>query len=139
MMADRISGLVLLLAALAMIFLVIPASVETGERGMIRPSTLPLALCWLIALCGGWLVVRPGGHDAPPPHQFARAAAHVALLVGGVAAMGRFGFVMVAPVLALAIMLLIGERRPGWLVLGGLLLPALIWVFVVLVLGRPLL
>ena len=52
--------------------------------------------------------------------------------------MASFGFVLVAPVLAFAIMVLIGERRPGWLVTGALVMPAMIWVFVVQILGRPL-
>lgn len=138
-MADRLSGLVVLLAALAMIFVIIPAHVETAQDGVIQPATLPNALSWLMVVCGLWLVVRPGDMAAPPPHQLLRAAAHVLLLVAGVAAMANFGFVFVAPLLSLAIMLLIGERRPGWLVLGALVMPATIWVFVVQILGRPLL
>ncbi|HCV88518.1 MAG TPA: hypothetical protein DGU02_04965 [Alphaproteobacteria bacterium] len=136
--ADRISGLVVLLAALAMIFVVIPAYVETAVDGVLQPATLPKALCWLLVACGAWLVVRPGDASAPPSHQLRRAATHIGLLAGGVMAMASFGFVLVAPVLAFAIMVLIGERRPGWLVTGALVMPAMIWVFVVQILGRPL-
>jgi len=49
-----------------------------------------------------------------------------------------FGFVYVGPALALAIMLMIGERRPIWLVAGFVAMPALIWFLVVQVLGRAL-
>ena len=155
-MADRLSGMVVLLAALAMIFVIIPAHVETAEGGVIQPATFPYALCWLLAACGAWLAMRPqgqegrsevdrGGHDAPSIVQYVqyvqygRAAVHAVLLAAGVAAMGRLGFIVVAPFLALAIMLLIGERRPGWLALGAGAVPAMVWVFVVQILGRPLL
>ncbi|MGC6453262.1 MAG: tripartite tricarboxylate transporter TctB family protein [Candidatus Puniceispirillaceae bacterium] len=165
-MVDRLSGMIVLLVALAMIFVVIPAHVETAEGGVIQPATFPYALCWLLAACGAWLLVIPGtqegpadrgedrdghdvegvadrgGHDAPSLVQYVqygRASVHVALLAAGVAAMGRFGFIVVAPFLALAIMLLIGERRPGWLALGAGAVPAMVWVFVVQILGRPLL
>jgi len=139
MMADRMSGLVVLAAALVMIFVIIPAHVETAEGGVIQPATLPKALCWLMVAGGAWLVARPGDSPMPPSRQLLRAAAHVVLLAGGVAAMASFGFALVAPLMALAMMLLIGERRFSWLGVGALLMPALIWAFVAHILGRPLL
>ena len=87
MKADRISGLAVLLAGLAMIFAIIPAYVETAEDGVIQPATLPYALCCLITACGAWLVVRPGDTSPPPAHELRRAAMHAGLLAGGVAAM----------------------------------------------------
>ena len=57
---------------------------------------------------------------------------------GGLFAMSRFGFAIVSPFLALAIMLIFGERRPIWLALGGLGMPAVIWLLVVQILERPL-
>lgn len=139
MKADRISGLVVLLASLAMLFWIIPAYVETTEDGVIQPAALPNALCWLMAVCGIWIIIRPGEAQLPPGHQFRRVALHLGLLLGGLAAMAQFGFILVAPPLALAIMLLIGERRAGWLATGALVIPTTIWVFVVQILGRPLL
>jgi len=138
MTADRMSGLVFFLAAVVMLLWVIPAQVETAEDGVIQPGTLPSALCWLIMVCGAWLVIRPGEASLPPGDQVFRAAVHMGVLVGGVMTMASFGFVRVAPILALATMLLIGERRPLWLAAGALALPAMIWVFVVQILGRPL-
>ena len=138
MKVDRLPGLVVFLAALAMILWIIPAHVETAEDGMIQPATLPNALCWLMAAGGAWLVIRPGEASAPPSRQLLRALMHVAVFSGGVAAMAKFGFALAAPPLALAIMVLIGERRAGWLVVGALAMPAAIWVFVVQILGRSL-
>ena len=78
----------------------------------------------------------PATHPRRPPISF---AARRCMPGCGVAAMAGVGFALVAPVLALAIMLLIGERRPWWLAVGALAMPAMIWVFVVQILGRPLL
>jgi putative tricarboxylic transport membrane protein len=52
--------------------------------------------------------------------------------------MSRFGFVYVAPGLALVVMLFIGERRPVWLLSGIIAAPALIWLIVEQLLERPL-
>jgi putative tricarboxylic transport membrane protein len=52
--------------------------------------------------------------------------------------MQRFGFFYIAPVLALAVMLFIGERRPWWLLTGVIAAPALIWLIVEKLLERPL-
>ena len=64
---------------------------------------------------------------------------YLAVIAAGLFVMSFFGFVIVAPLLALAIMLLFGERRPLWLALGSLAMPAVIWFLVVQVLGRALL
>ena len=56
----------------------------------------------------------------------------------GLVVMSWFGFVYVAPVLALIIMLMIGERRPFWLIAGVAAMPAAIWVLVAVVLERAL-
>ncbi len=53
-------------------------------------------------------------------------------------AISRFGFVVASAFLALAIMLIFGERRPVWLALGSVGMPAAIWFLVVQVLERPL-
>ena len=52
--------------------------------------------------------------------------------------MSQFGFMLVAPALALALMWLSGERRWRWYAIGAGLVPAAIWVFVVQILGRQL-
>jgi putative tricarboxylic transport membrane protein len=67
-----------------------------------------------------------------------RAGAFLAYAAVMVWAMGRFGFVWVAPPAMLALMLLLGERRLAWLGLGALAVPALVWTCVVVLLGRTL-
>ena len=160
--ADRISGLVFLLAGLAMIFGVIPAEVEAVEGGNIAPSTLPIVMSAIMAFGGGVLLVRPHTPPEPPPEsppesppapparqetvqqhlppwrQLLRGLGIVLLLALALAAMSQFGCMLVAPALALALMWLSGERRWRWYAIGAGLVPAAIWVFVVQILGRQL-
>lgn len=136
--ADRLSGAFCLLFGLAMYFAVIPVYVETAEGGNIAPETLPNLLSIVIAACGGWLVLKPTDHALHRPEQFARAALYGGVLALGIYAMSLWGFVVVAPVLALVLMGVIGERRPIWLGLGVLGMPAMIWAFVTLALDRAL-
>ena len=63
---------------------------------------------------------------------------YLTVMALGLFAMSHFGFVIVAPFLALAIMLLFGERRPFWLALGCVGMPAIIWLLVVQILERSL-
>lgn len=135
---DRLSGAFFLLFGLAMYFLVIPGNVEYVEGGNIAPGTMPDIISIIIAVCGGLLVFRPTTHSAPDLRFFAVSAMYVGLLAAGIYAMSLFGFAYVAPLLALAIMLMIGERRPLWLIAGVVLMPAAIWFLVTQVLERAL-
>lgn len=143
MSADRISGLVFLVMAVVMLTAIIPEFVETAEGGVIQPATLPALLSWVMAGCGVWMVLRPSrseaGFRAPPARQMRAAGLYALVLCGGVVLIGKVGFLLVAPFLALAIMMMIGERRWAWLGAGVVAVPAAIWVFVALLLGRPLL
>lgn len=156
--ADRISGLVFLLAGLAMIFGVIPAEVEAVEGGNIAPSTLPIVMSAIMVFGGGVLLVRPHSPPEPQPEsppapparqetvqqhlppwrQLLRGLGIVLLLALALATMSQFGFMLVAPALAMTLMWLSGERRWRWYAIGAGLVPAAIWVFVVQILGRQL-
>lgn len=142
MPADRISGLVFLVLGVVMLTIIIPEFVETAEGGVMQPATLPALLSWVMAGCGAWMVLRPSGFDShlhlPAGASVRSAALYAAVLGGAVLLMGELGFLFVAPGLALVIMLMIGERRWGWLGAGVVAVPAAIWAFALL-LGRPLL
>lgn len=135
---DRLTGAFFLLFGLAMFFFVIPEYVEEVESGNLSPKTMPNVVSWIIAICGGFLVLRPTTHHAPDARFFLKAATYVALLAAAIYAMTLVGFMYVAPVLALILMLMIGERRPLWLGLGVVAIPAAIWVLVTQLLERAL-
>ena len=136
--ADRVSGAFFLLFGLAAYFLVIPAYVEQAEGGNIAPDTLPNAVAIVIAACGFLLVVRPTPQRLPDWRYFAVTGAYVLVLAVAIYAMSWVGFIYVAPCLALAVMVMLGERRPLWLAFGAAGMPALIWVFVTIILDRAL-
>lgn len=138
MKADRVSGAFFLLFGLAMYFFVIPNYVETVDGGNLAPNTLPNIISLVIAVCGGWLVLKPTSQQLRDPRQLALTAMYVALLAAGIYAMSWFGFEYVAPVLAAALMWLIGERRPMWLAGGVVIMPIIIWFIVTYALGRAL-
>ncbi len=136
--ADRVSGAFFLLFGLAMYFLVIPNYVEAVEGGNIAPKTLPNTISLVLAACGAVLVLKPTAQQLRDPRQIALTGLYVAILAAGIYAMSLFGFEYVAPVLAAAIMWLIGERRPGWLAGGIVIMPLIIWFIVTYALGRAL-
>lgn len=136
--ADRLSGGLFLLFGLALFFAVIPAQTEAVDSGNLAPATLPRILAVVIGACGAALLFKPTAHRTQGRMRMALAGLYAGLLALGIYAMSFVGFVYVAPPLALAIMWLIGERRPLWLVAGVALMPAVIWFLVTQALGRAL-
>lgn len=136
--ADRVSGAFFLLLGLALFFLIIPAQVETPDGGNLAPETVPKYIAIVIAVCGALMVIKPTEHQTQDLRAFMLTGAYTGVLAIGIYAMSLFGFEYVAPVLSLAIMLMIGERRPLWLVAGVIVMPLLIWFLVTYPLGRSL-
>lgn len=136
--ADRVSGAFFLLLGLAMYFYVIPNYVEVVDEGNIAPATMPNIISVILAVSGAVLMLKPTDFQVRSPNLMAKTGLYVALLAGGIYAMSVFGFEYVAPILALAIMWLIGERRPHWLALGVIGMPVIIWFLVTQALGRSL-
>lgn len=136
--ADRLSGTFFLLFGLGMYFVVNPNFIEEVQGGNITPRALPDVVSIVIAACGGFLALKPTPHQVRDPRMMARTGLYVAVLAAGIYAMSHFGFEIVAPLLAFAIMWLIGERRSLWLVFGVAGMPLIIWYLVSEVLGRAL-
>ena len=138
MSADRASGALFMIFGLAMVFYIVPTYVEPVEGGNLSPDTLPRAYSVALALFGAILVIRPGQHETQDVTYFVRAAIFTAILAASVYAMTWVGFLPVAPVLALILMLMVGERRPLWLLAGVVGVPATIWLLVTQLLDRTL-
>ena len=136
--ADRASGLFFVLFGLVLYFAIIPTFVEQVEGGWVYPNTIPNAVAIILVVCGALLSLRPTNHHLQEVSEFVKVAIYFGFLLIGLLVMGRFGFVFTAPLIALIIMLMIGERRPFWLTMGVVVLPASIWVLVVQVLDRAL-
>ena len=136
--ADRIAGLIVATFGLVLLFVIFPIAIEDIDDGSIRPDTLPNALAGFLVACGILLALKPGESTSRDPRELMMVLLYLAVMALGLFAMSDFGFVIVAPFLALTIMMLFGERRLGWLALGCVGMPAAIWFLVAHVLERPL-
>jgi putative tricarboxylic transport membrane protein len=135
---DRLSGLAVALFGLALLVFIIPGQVETVDYGWVRPKTVPNAMAVALIVLGLMQTVFAKDGTAWQARAALRALGYLAATTLAVWSMGRFGFVVVAPVMMLVLMLLIGERRPLWLGLGVLAVPAVVWLTVVRLLDRTL-
>ena len=135
---DRAAGLVVAGFGVLLLLAVVPGQVEAVDYGWVRPETLPNALAMALIVLGVLQVVLAGGGASVDLAAAGRAGFYLGFATLFVWAMSRLGFVWVAPPAMLVLMLLIGERRPLWLGLGALALPAVVWWGVVVLLGRTL-
>ncbi|NSY40385.1 tripartite tricarboxylate transporter TctB family protein [Leisingera sp. ANG59] len=123
---------------LTFLFLVMPQQVETVSYGRVVPSTLPGALLWIITIAAAVQMVTLKDDADFNTVVVIRAVGLLALMVAAVWSMDRLYFEYVAPVLALILMLFMGERRWYWLLLGGVAIPLGIWLLVERILDRTL-
>lgn len=139
MTLHRLTGVFFVIFAVAMIWGVIPAQTESVyPDGSIPPEVLPMFYAAMIGLFGTALACQRAEATALDLRQGAKTAGFFLLALVGVLAMQHFGFLLAAPVLALVLLWLVGERRPLWLALGGLGGPLLIWTVFEVLLGRLL-
>lgn len=138
MATDRWLGLFFAGFAVLLYAVIVPWQADAVGYGFLRPRTMPRIAAVVIGVCGLILMIRPPGDARPGRFRWGRAALFAGVLVAGLWAMSHLGFLLVAPPLALAVMLLAQERRPLWLVLGAAGVPALIWFAVAVLLDRPL-
>ncbi len=138
MSANRLSGLFVSLFGLALFFIVIPFDTEAVDYGWVRPATVPSAAAVVLTIAGAVLAIAPSGTTDLSRREFGRAGIYLALAASAVFLLQHLDFLIVAPAFALILMLLIGERRPLWLILGAGAGPGLIWFAATQLLGRPL-
>lgn len=138
MTLNRISGFVVLAIGLILLFWIIPLHTETVEEAWLRPSTLPDITAVVAIIASIFQIVFASGTVQFEARPALRAGLFFALSVLGLVLMHFLGFLVGAPVLVAVLMLLVGERRPLWLVAGIVLVPLAMWCSVVLLLGRPL-
>ncbi|MEQ9331174.1 tripartite tricarboxylate transporter TctB family protein [Thalassobaculum sp.] len=138
MTLDRLSGLAVAGLGLALLLFVIPDQVEAVDYGWVRPETLPSLAAAALLLLGLMQAATGRGGGGLDRRATARALLYLCYTAAAVWAMGRLGFVWVAPVMVLALMLWLGERRPLWLAVGAGAVPAAVWVVVAGLLGRGL-
>jgi putative tricarboxylic transport membrane protein len=138
MTLNRLSGLFVAMFGLVVYFWVIPGHTEVDESGWLKPATLP-NICMIIIIMAGIVhFVFPKGKAEFDLIFSRRVGLFFVLGILGLILMHLIGFILAAPVIVLVIMILVGERRPLWLVSGIILLPATLWFCIDFLLNRPL-
>ncbi len=134
----RITGLAVAGFAAAMWVWIIPWQVDSASYGWMRPRTLPSICVAGLGAAGLLLVMFPGGATDIAPRKHLKAAGLLVLAAAALWAMGRWGFVWTAPVLAAALVVALRERRPVWIAATVITVPLGIWLAVEQLLGRNL-
>ncbi len=137
MTANRISGLAVAAFGLLLLWLVIPANTESADYGM-QPSTIPNLCAGALLLFGLAQAAFPAGAVKIAGREHLRVAMFAATAFLALWGMSVLGFVVAAPLFALAVMLLVGERRPIWIAAGVVAVPGIIWLVAVPLLDRTL-
>lgn len=135
---DRWSGVFFILVGLLLNFVIIPGQTEQVGYGWTQPDTLPKAMAVAIMFGGFLTVLKPVDTGVMQPRTMLRTVMFATIIAAGIVITNRFGFVMTAPFIALAVMLAAYERRLVWLISACLLVPAALWVTVMILLERPL-
>lgn len=143
--ANLVSGAVLILFAIVMLWLVIPAQIEEGPQGMMSPRLVPQMMVWLILGLSVLLVLSNLSRTAQDdPKPFTRDEIVAFVRIGGVFAVSlalflSIGVLPAVVVLILGSLLALGERRPVILVLMPLCLIGGAYILFYRVLGTAIL
>lgn len=138
MTTNRLCAISMLLFAAAMIFYVIPTQTEVVDYGWVKPDSLPKIACYSIAVIAFLQLFFDRSKVEFDLQELLKSLFFLSLGLLSLYAMSHFGFIVVAPVLALLIMLIVGEKRPLWLFSGVVLVPSCIWLIIVALLERQL-
>lgn len=138
MNADRVSGMVIMLFSLILIYIVIPIGVESIESDGLAPTTFPVLLSWGLFIVGSIQLIVSKKSDVVFPSGLIRIAFICICFFTAIYCAFIYGFIYISPVLALIMMLFMNERRILWLLLGTIFVPLAIWFCIDIVLGREL-
>jgi len=118
--------------------MIIPAHTEIVDYGWMRPQSIPNACAILFVFLGIVQIAFPTGATSVGFSELMRVSLFAIATMCALWAMERYGFLTITPIFVGALMLLVGERRIGWLLGGVVVLPLTIWLTVVLLLDRTL-
>lgn len=136
-MQNRMSGVLVSLFGIVLLFYIIPKQTETIEYGWLKAATLPSIAAVIITLSGLLHAVFPRGELELEFTSALRALLFFFIGILGLWAM-TISYMVAAPLLMLVLMWVIGERRWQWLFTGVIVLPAGIWLCIDYLLKRPL-
>lgn len=143
--ANLISGVVLAMFGLLMIFVVIPVQIEEGPPGMVSPRLVPQIMLWAITGLALLLVatnLRATPGDGPAPISRAEILALLKIAAAFAVALALFflaGPLWAGIALVAGTLLLLGERRPLVVVLMTAGMLGATWVLFYQILRTPIL
>ena len=135
---NRLSGVVAVAFGIILLLWMIPRHTEPISYGWLRPATLPNLTAVIVLIAGIIHVLFPAGTAEFDVQPAIRAGLFFVISLAGLFIMHLLGFLIAAPLLVVVLMLMVGERRPLWLVAGAVMVPLGIWSSVELLLKRPL-
>ena len=138
MTRNRISGIVVAILGALLLFWIIPQHTETVDYGWLRPATLPIIPTVIVILTSIIHVLLPSGTVDFDVSLALRAGLIFVISLSGLFLIHLAGFLVAAPILMAVLMIVIGERRPIWLITGIVLIPLAMWSTIELLLKRPL-
>jgi len=138
MTPNRISGIVVAVFGLVLLFWIIPRHTEAVYQGWLRPETLPIITAVVAIITSIIHIIFPTGKVDFDVKRAMRAGLFFVVSLLALYLMHVVGFLLSAPLMILVLMLMIGERRPLWLITGIVILPLAMWSTIELLLGRPL-
>ena len=138
MTLNRISGLVVAVFGVILLFWIIPQHTETVDYGWLRPATLPKITACIVMISSIIHFAFPSGRAEFDVPLALRAGLFFVISLTGLFLMHLVGFRIAAPLMVMVVMLLVGERRPLWLIAGIVLIPLAMWSSIELLLNRPL-
>ena len=138
MTLTRISGVVVAVFGIILLFWIIPRHTETVDYGWLRPATLPNVTAIIVIVASIIHVIFPSGKAEFDGPLAMRAGLFFVISLASLFLMHHVGFLIAAPLLIAVLMLSIGERRPLWLAAGVVLVPLGIWSAIELLLKRSL-
>jgi len=138
MTSNRISGLVVAAIGVILLFWIIPRQTETVANAWLRPATLPTITAVIVIIASIVHLIFPAGKAEFDVPLALRAGLFLVISLMGLFLMHIIGFLIAAPLLVLVLMLLVGERRPLWLIAGVVLIPLAMWSSIELLLNQTL-
>jgi hypothetical protein len=125
--SDIISGGLLLIFSLAMIFIIVPYQIKSSSEYGLDPKLFPVGVLWLIFVMGALLVATRIPAPADDPDAAPVFGVRNWLFIGGFTAffvitfiaINYLGFLLAGILMIAALMFIIGLRRFNWLELIG--------------------
>jgi putative tricarboxylic transport membrane protein len=108
------------------------------DDAWLRPAALPIITIAVVIIASIVHLIFPSGKAEFDVPLALRAGRFFVISLIGICLMHFVGFLIAAPLLIMVLMLLIGERRPLWLIAGIVLIPLAMWSSIELLLNRPL-